>query len=166
MKRTLKIVFLTTLVISLFMTSLANAAEPTVTVDPAAPEIQGEVTFTATLDDENIVGVYMWVQECDAASGICYPDTEQNLTMEQTGGTYTATTDLIRTGVTYLQYTLNVETSEGWIMYLEKTKVNLTVDSNGSTNGGNGGGNGTPGFEIITLLAAVSIGVLLLRRKR
>ena len=160
------------LLLGMFLVNATFAiAEPTVTLDPASPELQGEVTFTATVDDENIVGVFLEIQECDANLGICYPDTQQNLTMlEQTNGSaiYTATATLIRTDVTYLQYTLNVETSEGWVKYLEKTKVNLTLDQddNGDTNGGTDNGSGTPGFEIILVMISLLVAVSLYKRKR
>ena len=39
-------------------------------------------------------------------------------------------------------------------------------DNGGTTDGGDDEGSGSPGFEIITLLAAIVIGFLFLKRKR
>lgn len=165
MRKILKNVFFMTLVISLFMTNIVNAAEPTVTLDPASPTPKSTVTFTAEIDDEGVISVWLWTQECDARIGICYPDTIQNISMtEQTDGSYKVTAGLKRLDVTYLQYTLNVETSDGWKTYLELTKVNLSLDQNG--DGSANGADKTPGFELILVIASIVVALFIYTRKR
>ena len=169
MRRCLKNAIYMTLVMSLLMTSLIVAAEPTVTLDPEAPKPEATVTFTATVDDDNVSSVWLNIQECTAVTGICFGDSKQNLSMtEQADGTYEASATLTHDDATYVQYTLFVETSEGWIEYLTDTKSNLDIESDddGTTNGDGNGGGGIPGFEIIAVLAAISIAIIILRRKR
>jgi hypothetical protein len=49
----------------------------------------------------------------------------------------------------------------------DSEKLDFKIESNnGNSNGGNDNTNGTPGFEFIPFLAAISIGILLFRRKR
>jgi len=167
MRRTIKNVFFMMLVACLFMTNLVNAADPTVTVDPEAPIAESTVSFTAELDDEDVIGVWLKVQECNANSGICFPDSLQNISMTEQDSEYKASVTLSHDDATYIQYTIYVETSEGLLEYLKDTKINLSEqqNSNGTGNGGDDD-NGTPGFEVISLLLAVLVGVSLLKRKR
>ncbi len=167
MRRTIKIIFFMMLVTSLFVANSVNAADPTITVDPDPPVAESTVTFTAELDDEGIIDVWLKVQECNANTGICFPDSLQNISMSEQDGKYIVSATLGHDDATYIQYTINVETSTGWIEYLKDTKINLSEkpNGNGTTNGG-GDDNGTPGFEIITLLFAVLVGVSLYKRKR
>jgi hypothetical protein len=166
MKKTLKIVYLMTLVISLLMANLVYAAEPTVTTEPEEIVKQSTFTFTVELDDEDVTSVWLFIQECDASTGTCFPETIQNISMTEQDGKYQTPVTISHERASYIQYTINVETSEGWESYLKLTKIYLTEvqNGNGTDNGDNG--NGSPGFELITLLAAVVIGIILLRKKR
>ena len=168
MRRCLKTTIFMTLVMSLLVTNLIVAAEPTVTVDPETPEAESTVTFTAVLDDDDVISVWLDIRECSAI--LCFPGSIQNLSMtEQADGSYETSATLTYDTAIYIQYTLFVESSEGWNEYLSETKVYLAEKQNGdgTTNGDNGnGGGGIPGFEIIGLLTAVVISIIILRRKR
>jgi hypothetical protein len=154
------------IVSSLIITGLNATAQPTVTVDPEKPEVKSTVKFTAVLDDDAI-SVWITVQECDANTGICFPDSIQNLSMvEQIDGSYEASATLTRGDATYIQYTLLVETASGWNEYLAKTKVNLAEKPNGDGNGNGDNGNGSPGFTVLIVVLAVIIIITVYYRKR
>lgn len=166
MRRTIKNIFFLMLVSSIILTGLNVTANPTVTVDPETPEVQSTVTFTAELGDEDATSVRITIQECDANTGICFPDSLQNLSMtEQSDGSYEASATLTRDDATYIQYTLLVESSEGWTQYLEKTKVNLAEKPNGGDNGNGDNGNGIPGFTLILVVLAFVLIIMVYYRK-
>ena len=167
MKKTWKIVFLMTLVMSLLMTNFVTAADPVITTEPEDIVKQSTFTFIAELDDMDISSVWLKVQECDASTGVCFPETLQNISMTEQNNKYQTLVTITHERASYVQYTIYVETNEGWITYLEDTKINLTEGQNGDgTGNGDDDDNGSPGFELITVLAAIIIGVILLNRKR
>jgi hypothetical protein len=167
MKKTWKIVFLMTLVMSLLMTNFVTAADPVVTTEPEDLVKQSTFTLMAEIDDENILSVWLRVQECDASTGICFPDTVQNLSMAVQDSKYQTEVTITHERASYVQYTIYVETDEGWITYLEDKKIYLTEEQNGDgTGNGDDDDNGSPGFELITVFVAIIIGVILLNRKR
>ena len=167
MRRVLRSAFFMTLVMGFLMTSLVTTADPIVAVDPGTPTVQSTVTFTADLGDDDAISVWITVQECDANTGICFPDSLQNVSMtELADGSYEVSITLIHEDASYLQYTLLVESSEGWNEYLEKTRVDLAEKQNddGPTNGEDN--NSTPGFELILVAIAVLFISLIYFRKR
>ena len=167
MRRTIKTIFFMMLVACLFGANLVNAANPTVSVNPDPPVVQSEVTFTVEVDDQDVVGVWLKVQECNANTGICFPETLKNLSMSEQDGNYTVSTTLTHKDSTYIQYTIYVQNTSGWIEYLKDTKINLAEKPNGNgVTNGDGDSNGTPGFEVIFVLLAIIIGVTLYKRKR
>lgn len=167
MKKTLKIVSLMMLIASLLLTNLAMAADPVVTTDPIEIEKQSKFTFMAEIDDKNISSVWLKIQECDASTGICFPGTLQNLSMIKQNSKYQTEVTITHERASYVQYTIFVETTEEWKTYLKDTKINLSEEQNGDgTGNGDNEDNGSPGFELITVLAAIIIGVILLNRKR
>ena len=143
------------------MSLVIASAQPTVSLDPEAPYPQSSVTFTANIADVEASNVYIVVQECNGASGICYPD-EQNVSMTQkTADTYEATVTLKHSDATYIQYTLVTEYNGGWTKYLELTKVDLAEKP--SDNGDSS--NGTPGFEFVSFAFAIMFISLILYRR-
>ena len=157
MKR--KTAFAVLIACAAFLAVPVHAAEPTMEIDPDQPAPLSTVTFTAQIDD-TATAVRLLIQECNGNTGICY--VRQNLSMSDMGdGSYQKTVTLEHEDATYIQYSLLVQTSNGWTTYLEETKVTLQEQqSNGDTNG-------TPGFELAgMLLAAMFIMVLVVWRKR
>ena len=145
---------------------LAEPVVSNVSVSPTEPEPLSKITITATItSDEEIEEVNLVIKECRATpeeSGLCY--TPETYEMTAAGDdTYTVDYDLHYSDAGYFGYHFEingVEYGDG------DTNVVLKA---GSSNGGNGGGdddNGSPGFELISLLIAVAIGVILLKRKR
>ena len=136
-------------------------AQPTVTINPPHPTPQSTVTFTVDTSEENLLGVWLEIQECNGDKGICY--TKQNLSMEETSpGSYQLSVTLQHSDATYIQYTIKLDTPNGWQEYFKETKVTLSKENNAPSDNK----NNTPGFEIIGLLAASFIIIMLLRRQR
>jgi len=145
---------------------VAESVVSNVSVSPTEPEPLSTITITATItSDEEIETVNLVIKECIGTpeeSGLCYtPETKE---MTSAGDDiYTIDYSLQHSDAGYFGYHFEingVEYGDG------DTNVVLKA---GSSNGGNGGGdddNGSPGFELISLLIAISIGVFLLKRKR
>ena len=146
---------------------VADTVVSNVVITPTEPERFDTITITATItSDEEIETVELVIKECRGTpeeSGLCY--TPETFEMDPAGDdSYTVDYTLHYSDTGYFGYHFDVNgvsTSEA------DTNVVLKVDA------GNGGGdddgdddNGSPGFELITLLAAVAIGVILLKRKR
>jgi len=138
------------------------AAQPSVTINPTNPSPQSTLTFTVALSEENILGAWLEIQECNGNKGICYP--KQNLSMEEKSpGTYQLSVTLQHSDATYMQYTIKLDTPNGWEEYFKETKVTLSQGNNGGSSNNK---NNAPGFEIIGLIAASVIITMLLRRRR
>jgi hypothetical protein len=139
--------------------------EPTIEIKPESPVPESTITFTATINDENATDVRIVFQECDANTEICF--TKHNISMNSVDlDTYETSFTLEHSEATYIQYSLVVNSNEGWKTYLDKTKFNLTIkqnDDNGKDN--NNKDNDTPGFEFFGILISV-IFILLIFDKR
>jgi len=140
-------------------------ADATVDFIPAKPEPKDTIEVTAKITDENVNAVHVLIQECNENTGICY--TKQNFTMaEISDSIYTTSVTLEKDDATYLQYTINVKTSDGWIEYNKETKIDYEKASS-NNNGKTDSNNDTPGFEFIALaLSIMFISLILYRRKR
>jgi hypothetical protein len=159
-----------------FLTLSVASAAPTVELNPAEPEPQGTVTFTATIPDvENIEKVTIRVQECGNEPDIgyiCYTDEFNETMTESTENTYTASITLTHKNAIDLKYQLNYLTNQGWTIYPDDDLITVDLDTSGQTNGDNNGDNGdsgsdTPGFELIGLaLSVIFISLIMYRRKR
>ena len=142
-------------------------AQPTIDITPTKPEAESDVTFEVDLTGENVQNAYLWIQECNINTGICY--TDQNVSMTETSdGIYETTFTLEHDDATYFQYSIIVDTGSGWSTFFEETKVNLAEPSNNNGNTGNGdSGEDTPGFEFVALfLSVIFILLIMYRRKR
>ena len=144
-------------------------AEPTIEITPTKPEAESDVTFEVDLSGENVQNVYLWIQECNVNTGICY--TNDNVSMTETSnGIYETTFTLEHDDATYFQYSIIVNTGGGWQTFFEQTKVNLAEASNNNNNGNTGNddsGSDTPGFEFVALfMSVIFILLIMYRRKR
>jgi len=137
-----------------------------VDITPSQPEPLSTITITATITSDEVIGtVNLVIKECRGTpeeSGLCY--TPETYEMIPSGDdTYTVDYDLHYSDAGYFGYHFEVD---GVSSTEEDTNVVLKVKAN---NGGDDDGdddNGSPGFELISLLIAVAIGVILLKRKR
>ena len=139
-------------------------ADATVDIIPPEPKALQTIEVTTQLTDENINAVYVEIQECNGNTGLCYSKVNETMS-ETTANVYTASVTLTHDDATYMQYTIVVQTDQGWITYEKDTKVTYDTAS-GSTNGGSND-NDTPGFEFIGIaLSIMFISFILYRRKR
>ena len=145
---------------------VADTNVSNVSVSPTEPEPLSTITVTATItSDVEIETVNLVIKECIGTpeeSGVCYtPDTKA---MTSAGGdVYTVDYTLQHGDAGYLGYHFEINGED-----YGDGDTNVLLKA-GSSNGGNGNGgdeNGSPGFELISLIIAISIGVFLLKRKR
>jgi len=165
MKESMKMVLLTIILLGLYLSSigLVTASDISVSIDPVAPVVGSSVAFTAEIHGINISAVYLIVDEC--TNEFCY--SAQNISMERVDDDrYKAVVLLQHEDAVYMQYHLWIESDGGW-EGSERIKVDLLEKTNNGdqTNGGDNE-NETPGFEVISFLISVTIGVLLFQRKR
>lgn len=142
-------------------------AEPTIQITPTKPEPESDVTFEVDLTGENVQNAYLWIQECNANTGICY--TNDNISMIDTSsGIYETTYTLEHDDATYFQYSIIVDTGSGWQTFFEQTKINLAESTNNNGNNNNGDSESdTPGFEFVALfISVIFILLIMYRRKR
>lgn len=147
----------------IFYIGIISSAVPTisnVTLLPETPEPLSSVKFNVTISDgSDIDGVWLIVKECDARTGVCFPD-DQNVSMTRIGDTesYQKVVTLLHDDATYITYHLEIKSNGEWF-------IEDSVDVNLEIKNGNGN-NGTPGFEIGFLLITISIMILIYGRKR
>ena len=161
-----KILITMIVMIGLFMSSANVLAETTATIEiePLEPKRFDTVTFTVSItSDENIQAVHLITHEC--RQGLCYADEEVSLV--QSGDDYTGQYTYSHDDSIYIEYWVNVDTDqENDVSVTDVLRTYLdTSSSNGDTNG-DSEDNGSPGFELFTLLIAIVVGVLLVKRKR
>ena len=174
MKSIMKNILVVSIVfVGLCLSSIGVVADPVVSdvvVTPTEPERESTITITATItSDDEIDTVNLKIKECRGLpedGDLCY--TEETHEMTAAGDdTYTIDYDLHYSDTGYFGYYFEV-ISNGESFTTIDDITNVVVKA-GSSNGGNGGGdddNGSPGFELISLFIAISIGVFLLKRKR
>jgi hypothetical protein len=151
--------------------ALGNIVVEDVTVDPETPTKLSTVTITAIISGlEENDEVFLWAEECDGKNGVCDPETF-NVSMTKTGGNdeHVATINLKFPSGTYFHYRFNIYSNGSWTEIKDDELYRVEYHVNSGDNGGNtdNGGNddGTPGFELLTLLAAIFIGFTLLRKR-
>ena len=161
--RKIKIIFMMILGLSLFCNYVSAEPIINVDIDPNEPAPVSQITITASISSEKDINkVYVEIQECK--TDLCFQ--KDNVTMTKVNNDYQKQYELSRSESTYFKYSIAVLFTDGsWYNQSEKTEVTLKV-SNGGTNGGNNGNNDSPGFELIILISAISLTILLLRRKR
>lgn len=162
MRRTYKIIPF--IILGLIFSNIA-LAEPTVEnviLSPSEPEPMSVISFTASINTDIILSVYLLIEECNEE--ICF--LQSNNSMTNVGGTdYAGDVSLTHEDATYIKYQFNIETPDGWYK-TEKTRVELKVTSDGGNDGDDNNNNGTPGFEVVTLMTSIFIALFLITRKR
>lgn len=166
-----KILIATMVFLSLCASSAIVTADPTidsVTTNPINPTPQSDITVTVTITGDDVTAVILTVSECRRDTGTCFIYTDYTMQQNQDGDWVTDAKLQDTSGVSdYISYIFNVTDSGVEYKFSGQWEVDIDTSGNGG-NGDNGGtdGNGSPGFEIITLLAAIVIGILLIKRKR
>jgi thiol-disulfide isomerase/thioredoxin len=175
-----KILIVAIVVLGLYFMTASAVAEPEVVsmyIDPAAPEHQATITITAEITGDDVTAVSVMVKECRAATaggslaGTCWENNPYSMEDPEDDGTWVATATLQdESGLsTYIDIEFDITDSgelydrignEEWA-----TELTLPADT-GDNDDDDGSSGGSPGFEVITLLVAVVIGILLIKRKR
>jgi uncharacterized membrane protein YeaQ/YmgE (transglycosylase-associated protein family) len=164
------------IVIGLFIGTVAKAELPAgievtnVIVDPAIPAPLSTINFTVTISGENqIDAVNLFAKECNSTQGICFPNSEQNISMERIIGTddYECQVTLIFATASYASYQFCIQSGDTWYS-TAFTDVNLSIphENNSNNNQSNNNGTKSPGFEIGLFIAVVGASIILLARKR
>jgi uncharacterized membrane protein YeaQ/YmgE (transglycosylase-associated protein family) len=137
-----------------------------VTLSPEHPTKLSKITFTVNVSGEDIKTVKIIVLECNATTGICQNNRDNQTMQHIEGSFYRANVTLDYTPASYITYWVYVE-SNAETTILPNThgvKFNLSVASNNGNN--DNGGKKTPGFEGVLFIAAVCGAMILLGRKR
>lgn len=170
MKKGKSIVLITSIVVlSLCFLSINVVADPTinsVTTDPENPTWLSTVKVSATVNGDDVTGVLLKLGECQKGFA-CYVWTDYIMTDDDQDGVWEATATLKdESGRTDYLSCIFVVTDGGQEYELDEDwEVDLTIDTSNNGNG-DSSTNGSPGFELLTLLVAVGIGFIILRRKR
>jgi hypothetical protein len=154
--------------LGLYLTTVSTvSADPvieSVITAPEHPKPLSTFTVIADISGENIISVKVTISECtDGPPEQCFIG-HTNLPMSLRDGKYEAKVTLTGTqdSIDHVQYMFYIND--------DGTYYNLTGRTNldtGTGNGGdNGGGNSSPGFEIISVILAVIIGVAIYKKKR
>jgi hypothetical protein len=164
-----KTLITTILFLGLCLSTFGVNADPTVetiVTVPTEPEPLSTFTVVATITGENIISVTVTISECtEKPPEQCFI-AHQNIPMTlNDNGKYEAEVTLTGTqdSIDHVQY-LFVINDNGTEYQVDDLKTYLKIDDN--INNNDGADNGTPGFELIIILAAVFISILFLRRKR
>ena len=160
----IKIIIISILGLCLLNNSV-SAETINVDIKPQEPEPASQITITADISSEKQIDkVYIEIQECKEV--LCFQ--KENVTMSKVNNNYQKQYQLTREEATYFKYSIAVLFNDGtWYNQTEKTDVTLkSGSSNGGTNNGDEDDNKIPGFEIFLLIIAISLTILLSKRKR
>jgi hypothetical protein len=161
-----KILIMIIVIFSLYISSVNVIADPVVneiTTVPASPTPKSTITIIAGISGEDITSVNVTVSECKV--GLCFIYNTYPMSKNDAGDWEAQATLQDDSGdSTYIKYQFEVIDSGLEYTLDEDLKVNLSIENNNNTPSDNNGK--TPGFEVITLLAAIIIGTVLLRKKR
>jgi len=143
----------------------ANTQSPTVgqlQITPEHPIPKATVTYSITLA-ENASEVNLWYHECRVApNAICYQ--AQNVSMTGSGKQFQKQVTLGHSDATYVVARAYAKIGNAWVQQGQDFNVTLNTQQQNNTN--NNTKKGTPGFEIVPVLAAVGIALFLMRKKR
>ena len=155
------------------MLAISVAADPVVediTISPTAPAPLSTVTINATVSGEDIDEVFLKIKECKDT--FCYLPENFSMT-EIASGEYQLVTTLEHGDANNIGYQLVINSNGTWYdFYTEAHMVYtwLTVEpsdgENGDGDGTGDGTGGTPGFELVLMLASIAVIVFILQRKR
>ena len=165
-----KIILLGIVVLSLFFSTYAVNADPTVetiTTEPESPKSMSTVKIIATISGDDILSVDLTVAECDESQ--CYAS-HPNLPMSlNVDGKYETEVTLENSVANHIQYRFLINDSGIEYTLAEdtwKTYFDTSSENSGTSNGSNGGDNGTPGFEIFTVVIAIFLSLIVYKKKR
>jgi hypothetical protein len=176
-----KILIAAIVILGLYFMTANAVADPvvdSVTTDPAAPAHQATVTVTAEITGDDVTAVSVVVKECRSLeaggelAGVCFINTLYNMTKTPDGKWEVTATLKDESGLSdYIDFEFDITDSgeEYQRITSEEWPVDLDLTTEPTGNGGDSNGDsdgGSPGFEVITLLAAIVIGILLIKRKR
>ena len=133
-------------------------------IEPDEPEPASQITITADISSEKDINkVYIEIQECK--EDLCFQ--KENITMTKVNSNYQKNYQLQKDEATYFKYSIAILFTDGtWYNQTEKTEITLKpASNNGGTNDGDGEDKNTPGFELILLITAISL-LILIRKKR
>lgn len=141
-------------------TTSAAIASVDISITPIKPSPKSSITLTVTFSDgENIDKVRIIVQECKGE--LCYTDSINESMSKKGEKTYEKQVTLKHSDATFLKY--NVEYYEnGNFIKTESEQIDLDI----SSSNGNSNGDDTPGFELFSLIIAISFIALIIRKKR
>jgi hypothetical protein len=152
--------------LSLFIGNVVADPVADISVVPKEPEPLDSLTFSTTITYENDIDeVDIIIKECNPT--LCYRREIVSMAFEE--GIYQAEFKLEHSDATYISYHLEITSGDSTF---ETEEVNLTlkiVSNNGNTNADgsddSNNGDGSPGFEIIIILAAVFITILYIKKR-
>ena len=154
-----KIVIMTLLLFSIMTVTDAQSNNSISTVYlPTSPIAGSNITFYSTIMGNNVSQVILWIEEC--SSSMCSFPKEIDM-VKTDEGNYTATYTL-RDDTIYFHYKI-VAQIDGEQVESEMYNVSV-INQDGSSNGE--GTNNTPGFEMIEIVAVLSILIALSFKRR
>lgn len=149
----------------------ALAADPIlgeVTLNPEHPTKLSKITFSANIIGEDIETVKIIVLECNATTGICQNNRDNQTMQHIEGSLYRTNITLDYATASYITYWVYVESVTGVTTTLpnaQGVKINLSVGSNNGNNSNNGNDE-TPGFEVVLFIVAVCSAMIVIGRMR
>ena len=162
--KTFKGTIISLIFLSILISTIVASAAPTINIDPAKPKPEETIDITVAITDVTPTAVHILIQECEGTN-LCHEPENVTLT-ESSSNLYTGSFTLQYAKATYMQYTLNVQTANGWTKYDENTKINLDLSTTSDGNNGDSSNN-SPGFEFILIaLSIIFISLVLYRRSR
>lgn len=177
-----KIIVLFFMLVSLYVVfssiAVADPAVVSIVTDPEYPVPESTVKVTVNITGDNISSVTLQVSECTSETGSCINFHTIDMDLNADGEYEAIFTLKDKDGSTdYIEYTkFTIISNDVTYTFNENYKVDLNIDSgNNNQNGENGSTNnnkegdkdkGIPGFEILTLLIALTIGIFLFKRMR
>ena len=164
MKTIKKLLITIVLFLSLCLSTFSVTADPTIEIEtnPAKPERLSTFTVIAAITGENIISVKVTISECD--DSVCYVS-QSNIPMYlNEDGKYETEITLNGTqeSINHVQYVFIIN-DNGTEYQIQDLKTPLNTDNG---NNDDGGDNGSPGFELIVILASVFILLIIFKKKR
>ena len=165
-----KVIIATIVIVGLCLMNTTVLADPTVdsvTTNPPNPAPKSTITVTADITGDDIRSVVIWIGECSHADGICFIWNDYEMTQNANGEwEKTATLEDTSGRADYISYKFDID--DGGTEYnldSDDWEIDLQIESgNGGDNDGDD--NGSPGFEILTLIVAIGVALILIKRKR
>ncbi|HID25884.1 MAG TPA: hypothetical protein EYP23_05430 [Thermoplasmata archaeon] len=146
------------LLLLILATNVQSTSVISTTHDPATPTAGLNVTFYATVENENISQVTLWIEECSKT--ICRLPKE--VAMTSTGDSSYATTYKLRKDSTYFRYKI-VAQVDGEDVETEVYNITVNPYQNNGTSGGES--QKTPGFEVALAVTTLAMVAFIVRKR-